>query len=200
MQRALAAEQAAHLLTARRAASLEYTVANLEAGNSALLNRVRAIEQSTAWRLTGPMRNLADRFPRGVRVAKRVVELLRASTTLRLLGRLSERKQRLERRRSLQFMPEATRPTLIAGTVLPQDIALPDPAMPLVTVIVPTFGKVDYTVRCLASIAANPPQVPIEVIVMDDASHDLGVESLARVKNLRLIVSDSEQGLRRKLQ
>jgi GT2 family glycosyltransferase len=192
--RALAAEQAAHLLAARRAATLEYTVAVLSAGNSALLNRARAIEQSTAWRLTEPMRGLADKFPHGFRIAKRAGQLVWSAATLRLLRRLRDRKARLERSRSLQFTPQASRPTLIAGTVQPQDIALPDPATPLVTVIIPTFGKVEYTLRCLASIAANPPESRIEVIVIDDASHELGVQSLARVQHLRLIVSDVNLG------
>ncbi len=48
--------------------------------------------------------------------------------------------------------------------------------------------------RCLASIAANPPESRIEVIVIDDASHELGVQSLARVQHLRLIVSDVNRG------
>ena len=194
LQRALAVEQAAHLLGGSTGGGAQYTVATLAAGNSALLNRARAIEQSTAWRLTQPMRSLADTFPRGVRVAKQAAELVWSAATLRLLRRLRDRKARIERRRSLQFMPQSARPALIADTVQPQDIKLPDPETPLVTVIIPTFGKVDYTLRCLASIAASPPEVPIEVIVIDDASHELGVELLARVQHLRLIVSNLNRG------
>ena len=194
LQRALAAEQEAHRLAARRAAVLDYTVGVLSAANSALLNRTRAVEQSTAWRLTGPMRSLAERFPRGLVAARRAVQLVRSAAVPGLVRRLRERKARIERRRSLQFTPDATRPLLIADSVQPRDVALPDPATPLVTVIIPTFGKPEYTLRCLASIAAHPPEVPIEVIVIDDASHDLGVESLTHVRHLRLIVSEVNRG------
>lgn len=79
----------------------------------------------------------------------------------------------------------------------PETIVLPDAKNPVVSVIIPTFGKVDYTLRCLASIAAAPAAAPIEVIVIDDASHDIAVASLARVENLRLIVSDVNRGFLR---
>src|SRR5580658_3216241 len=38
---------------------------------------------------------------------------------------------------------------------------------PTVSVIIPTYGQLDYTCRCLASIAAHPPTAPFEIIVID---------------------------------
>ena len=40
---------------------------------------------------------------------------------------------------------------------------------PVVSVIVPTYGQIEFTLRCLVSVAGNTPDVPIEVIVVDDA-------------------------------
>lgn len=70
----------------------------------------------------------------------------------------------------------------------PSQVRLPSAATrPLVSLIIPTFGKVDYTLRCLASIAAAPPQVSIETIVVDDASPDPRVAALAAVHGIRLV-------------
>ena len=65
---------------------------------------------------------------------------------------------------------------------------------PLVSVIIPIYGKVDYTLNCLTSIAENPPQVPFEVIVVDDRSPDSSVEILCQVKDLRLIKNKQNKG------
>ncbi len=67
-------------------------------------------------------------------------------------------------------------------------LALPDPGeSPRVSVIVPAFGQVKYTVECLMSIAAaGAGSQSFEVIVADDASPDNTCEVLAQVKNLRI--------------
>ena len=65
---------------------------------------------------------------------------------------------------------------------------------PLVSVIIPICGKIGYTLNCLASIAANPPQIPFEVIVIDDFSPDNSVEVLTNVKDIRLIKNEQNQG------
>jgi GT2 family glycosyltransferase/glycosyltransferase involved in cell wall biosynthesis len=58
---------------------------------------------------------------------------------------------------------------------------------PAVSVIIPTFGQVPCTLRCLAALAAHPPAAPIEVIVVDDASDDPAVALLDQVEGIRLI-------------
>ena len=39
---------------------------------------------------------------------------------------------------------------------------------PLVSIVIPVFGQIEYTIQCLASIATNTPTAPFEVIVVDD--------------------------------
>jgi glycosyltransferase involved in cell wall biosynthesis len=63
-----------------------------------------------------------------------------------------------------------------------------------VSVIIPTYGKVEYTLCCLASIAAYPPEASIEVIVVDDAIQDGSTSCLAAVQGIRLIVNPSNLG------
>lgn len=65
---------------------------------------------------------------------------------------------------------------------------------PVVSVIIPVYGQVGYTLRCLASIAANPPQLPFEVIVVDDNSPDDSAAVLANVEGIHLIQSERNQG------
>lgn len=65
---------------------------------------------------------------------------------------------------------------------------------PLVTVIIPIYGKIGYTLNCLASIAANPPQVPFEIIVVDDCSPDDSFDVLTYVRGINLVKSDKNQG------
>jgi GT2 family glycosyltransferase/SAM-dependent methyltransferase len=64
-------------------------------------------------------------------------------------------------------------------------LALPVHEAPLVSIVIPTYGKLEYTLACLESIARHPPATPIEVIVVDDASGDPEVGTLRDVRGLR---------------
>jgi O-antigen biosynthesis protein len=65
---------------------------------------------------------------------------------------------------------------------------------PLVSVIIPVYGKGEYTLRCLASISNNSPDNPFEVIVVDDCSPDSSYEILKNVVGIRLLSNDKNQG------
>jgi GT2 family glycosyltransferase len=83
-----------------------------------------------------------------------------------------------------------------------QRIATPDPATltlpcsddPVVSVIVPTYGQTGYTLRCLASLIQHWPDVPIEIIVVDDAWTGPDAAVLAMVTGIRLIRNDTNLG------
>lgn len=66
---------------------------------------------------------------------------------------------------------------------------------PLISVIIPTYNKVDYTLRCLASVEACTPLAEFEVILVDDCS---SVDSWAvlseKVKGIRILRNDDNQG------
>jgi GT2 family glycosyltransferase/glycosyltransferase involved in cell wall biosynthesis len=89
---------------------------------------------------------------------------------------------RLARRRARGTTPDPTPPV-----PNPASIRIVRAGSPDVTVIIPTRGQVHLTLRCLAAIAAHPPRVPIEVIVMDDASDDPAVAQLDRIEGVRLV-------------
>jgi GT2 family glycosyltransferase/uroporphyrinogen-III synthase len=67
-------------------------------------------------------------------------------------------------------------------------------AIPRVSVIIPVYGQIDYTLRCLASIAKNPPVAKFEVIVVNDCSPDNSFDILSNVKGIRLLSNKQNQG------
>jgi O-antigen biosynthesis protein len=76
----------------------------------------------------------------------------------------------------------------------PKLIRIPQSADPTVSVIITSYGKVEYTLCCLASIAAHPPKAAIEVIVVDDATPGASTACLTAVQGIRLIVNPANLG------
>jgi GT2 family glycosyltransferase/2-polyprenyl-3-methyl-5-hydroxy-6-metoxy-1,4-benzoquinol methylase len=179
---------------AARAAALEARLSTIQADADARVAAetsraesygaaLAAMQASTAWRLTGPFRRLAARFPRLARLARSV---LRAG--YRLVRAVLRRGP----------AGPAKRVITLAAPPPAAAIRLPAPGeAPRVSIIIPTYGEVDYTLRCLASIAAHPPACAVEVIVADDASGDARVAELAQVENLRLIRREANLGFLR---
>ena len=75
-----------------------------------------------------------------------------------------------------------------------QPFALPSSDSPLVSVVIPVYGKLDYTLACLRSLLRHLPQAPFEVIVVDDASPDDSASSLAQIVGLRLLRNERNLG------
>ena len=93
-------------------------------------------------------------------------------------------------------LPARSPPITLPVRVPPQpaDIRLPVSSVPLVSVIVPTYGQVEQTLACLAAIALAPPSVAIEVLVIDDASPDPSVRLLSGVAGIALHRNDINRG------
>lgn len=77
------------------------------------------------------------------------------------------------------------------------DLAFPAFHQPQVTILVPTYGNLTATAACLRSICENPPEVPFEVLVVDDASGDADMQLLAKVPGLRYEVNPENLGFLR---
>ena len=73
-------------------------------------------------------------------------------------------------------------------------LELPTSDKPDVSVIIPIYGKAEYTLRCLESIAENPPHVSYEVVVVDDCSPDESLEVLSKVKGIQLLRNKKNRG------
>jgi GT2 family glycosyltransferase len=63
----------------------------------------------------------------------------------------------------------------------------PAAAAPRVSILIPAFNEIDYTVECLFSICHALPETPFEVLVADDCSTDPDFRLLAGVPNLKVL-------------
>lgn len=77
------------------------------------------------------------------------------------------------------------------------DLSFPAFAQPLVTIVIPTYGKLDVTLTCLRSIARHWPSIATEVLVMEDASGDTEIHRLRSVPGLRYEVNPQNLGFLR---
>lgn len=90
---------------------------------------------------------------------------------------------------------------LVVGNAVPKEtpeaareIMFPEVATPRVSVIVPVYGKIAYTLHCLRSIQKSKPATSYEVIVIDDCSVDRTGELLALVRGIRIIRNETNLG------
>ena len=65
--------------------------------------------------------------------------------------------------------------------------AFPASQDPVLSILVPVYNQVHYTLACLRSIAEHPPKVPFEVVVADDCSTDETERVLAAIPGLRVV-------------
>ncbi|NLA67042.1 MAG: glycosyltransferase [Gammaproteobacteria bacterium] len=75
--------------------------------------------------------------------------------------------------------------SLGGGGFGPADIAFPEVDAPLVSVVIPTYGNLPYTLGCLRSLQLAGADVPFEVLVFEDASGDPDIDQLASIPGLR---------------
>jgi GT2 family glycosyltransferase len=73
-------------------------------------------------------------------------------------------------------------------------IRFPVVAKPVVSIVIPAYGKLKLTLACLRSIHAHLPEAPIEVIVAEDASGDGDILRLREVPGLRFLVNETNLG------
>lgn len=73
-------------------------------------------------------------------------------------------------------------------------IRLPAPAQPQVSIIIPAYNNLRYTLECLSALAAGGGLEAAEVIVIDDASTDETPRVLATIEGLRQIRNDENLG------
>lgn len=92
LQRELDSKQADRLIETQRGL-FEMEKRQLEGVIAALTSEITAIRQSTAWRMTGPVRRLGEKVPPGVRTkARQSLKLIWWTMTLQLGQRIRERR------------------------------------------------------------------------------------------------------------
>ncbi|CAN5477880.1 hypothetical protein BH20VER3_BH20VER3_08510 [soil metagenome] len=63
-----------------------------------------------------------------------------------------------------------------------------------VSIIIPAYNQLEYTLACLASVQNNTEGIDYEVIVVDDSSNDKTPDLLGKVKGLTYLRSESNSG------
>lgn len=193
----------------------------LDAELKDIRSQFAAMIDSNSWRITRPLREArrwltmpryqARRYSRAaLRLTKRAYQALPLSPQAKAAHR-NWLARYLPRLLLASGAPAQTIPTFSIPRSIPRsdattsgsvstsairatDIALQCSEMPVVSVIIPVYGQIDYTLRCLASIQAGQPKLDYEVIVVDDRSPDASAEILGQVSGIRLISNETNLG------
>ncbi|HED4877846.1 TPA: glycosyltransferase [Stenotrophomonas maltophilia] len=72
--------------------------------------------------------------------------------------------------------------------------AVPTSDTPEVSIVIPVYNHVDHTLACLRALAAHPPSVACEILVVDDGSKDATVQWMPRISGLRYEVRERNGG------
>jgi O-antigen biosynthesis protein len=155
--------------------------------------RLAACLDGFMWRGLRASRRLRQHHPFLAECLRKLVLVLWWTVT----GQLHTHFGYWRRARRLCRVAPPNEPAPPLAAIDPDALVVPTTSQPLVSVIVPTCGHVDYTLRCLASIAAHVPTAPIEVIVVDDASTDPQTRCLKRVRGIRLLRNETNLGFLR---
>jgi O-antigen biosynthesis protein len=175
------------------------------------------ITQGNSWRITLPLREARrwtsspkQQAKRYIREALRLVKRIYQSLPLSYQSKAAHRNA-LAKNFPKLLLVSGSHPETIPVLTLPvmkqampaqfsnasdfaKTIEISGSQNPLVSIVIPIYGQIDYTLRCLASIALNSPQAAFEVIVVDDFSPDNSAEVLAGVKGIRLLRNSQNQG------
>ncbi len=161
-------------------------------------------QSSAIWRATWPLRRLLDRHPGLARYGRRGLKAIWWTLTLQWKRQLRARALRqlpavpapepTEPAPQQALPPEPAEDPVVAQPPERAGLCLPTSRTPLVSVVIPTFGQVPVTLRCLRAIAASATETPFEVIVAEDASGDPAVALLEQVGGLRLVRREQNLG------
>jgi GT2 family glycosyltransferase len=153
-----------------------------------LRNQYEQILQSSSWTLTRPLRAI-------VMLLRRDWHSLRTAFAARRMRAATSKNGLVPQTPAAQA--DATPSQHQVSTPHVDQLVFPFYNVPEVTIIIPTYGNFAITVACLRSIAANPPQVPYEILIAEDASGDVAMEALSAVPGLRYEVNPENLGFLR---
>lgn len=76
-------------------------------------------------------------------------------------------------------------PLYLPGEAEFAPFAVPASDAPRASIIIPVYGQSAHTVNCLRALAAHPPSVACEIIVVDDGSPDQTAQWMPQISGLR---------------
>ena len=157
--------------------------------------QIRALLNSNSWRLMTPFRELKRLICNPVAQIIKIYIILMLKVPTRVYQSLPFSCQTKLRHRVFLYKYLPRLMNLAGVSRPPSKLSLPTSKKPLVTIIIPIYGNIDFTMRCLASIEKNPPKVAFEVVVVDDCSPDDSVCILEYfVSGVTLLKNKKNQG------
>ena len=106
---------------------------------------------------------------------------------------------KLHRHRNIE-QPQGTMPLKIKTSDVQeiiQSLRFEVTEHPEVSIIIPAYGNLKYTLACIQSIAAHLPAAPIEIIVAEDASGDPEILLLKDIPGVRFLLNKQNLGFLR---
>jgi GT2 family glycosyltransferase/glycosyltransferase involved in cell wall biosynthesis len=175
-----------------QADQMQLHAAHLDTSLAAARYRIDELENSKAWRMTRPLRSaghqvkvMRARFRawrsgilRLPQLSAMAISILRHEGPGALAQRVRAKVSPEER-----FKPATPLHFRTEEEIVP--FAFDRPAKPLVSIVIPVYGKPLLTYTCLKSLHAHTPHDMIEVIVVDDASPEPAATALAAVTGIR---------------
>ena len=194
-----------------RSASLIAERASLIAERASLIAERKHIFDSTSWKITKPLRFFSRNFvkklyPCSMSLVKRIYQSLPLDCQTKATHRgfivkyfprillASGAHSATIPLLSLRSALKVTRREFYNPQEFAKGIVIPLFEHPLISVVIPIYGKIEYTLRCLDSIASTLPQAKFEIIVVDDCSPDNSVEILSGIPGICLIKNIQNQG------
>ena len=176
-------ERATHLA---QLAHLRVNHESLTVYSQALEHAAQQMQLSRSWKLTRPVRWLVSRLRGGessIRLPKRPAPIAFVPPILSV---------------DVPAAGEAMHDASIdAAAQLLAGVAFTGVAQPRVTIVIPTWGKLDYTARCLRSLQHSGDTASFEVLVLEDASGDPQMTALRDVPGLRYHENEQNIGFLR---
>ncbi|MCC7327932.1 MAG: glycosyltransferase [Burkholderiales bacterium] len=183
------------------AGRMQMHATHLESSLQSARDRIHALENSSIWRMTAPLRNARLRFKvaharfrawqSGLRrlpqLSAMAVSVLKNEGPGALVQRVRAKVNPDER-----FKPTSLTHYRVEATIAP--LAFTSAPMPRVSIVIPVYGKPLLTYTCLKSLHAHTAHDEVEIIVVDDASPEPASASLAMVSGVRIERNTQNRG------
>lgn len=75
-----------------------------------------------------------------------------------------------------------------------QDLSFPPESQPLISIIIPVYNEILYTLNCLYSLYEHKDHFPKEILIVNDCSTDDTHKILSQIPGLKLISNDENIG------
>ena len=186
---------------------IEAELVRAEAERAALSADLGALLGSSAWKITGPLRNILSRRPRTSRTLRRAAKLMWWTATLQLPSRIAARRKGAEERlASAPSLPAPTfgsdekklftasaRAELLDFLSSGERLAVQTSENPDISVVVVLWNQAHLTLRCVRALLAQCGP-SLEIVLIDNDSHDETEELLSRIDGAHVLRSATNEG------